>query len=264
MRILMLGDIIGRPGRMALEELLPRAREQHRPDLVIANAENAAAGFGLTASVGREILAAGVDVMTSGNHLWDKKGSEDYIRSEEKLVRPANYPSGTAGRRFCVVEVGEIRVAVLCLQGRIFMPPMDCPFRELDRLLEELDQSADLFVLDFHGEATSEKQAMGRYADGRVSAVVGTHTHVATADERILAKGTAYQTDLGMTGPYDSVIGMKEDAVMKRFLTSMPARFEVAQHDVRLSGLCIEVDEWSGTATSVERVALRLEEGWGR
>jgi metallophosphoesterase (TIGR00282 family) len=263
MRILMLGDIVGRPGRMALEELLPRVREEHRPDLVVANAENAAAGFGLTASVGREILDAGVDVMTSGNHLWDKKGSADYIDGEARLVRPANYPAGVAGRRFCVVEVGEIRVGVLCLQGRVFMPPLDCPFRELDRLLEELDEQADLFVLDFHGEATSEKQAMGRYADGRVSAVVGTHTHVATADTRILSKGTAYQTDLGMTGPYDSVIGMREEAVMKRFLTGMPSRFEVAQHDVRLCGLSVEIDEWSGNATAVERVEARFEKGWG-
>jgi 2',3'-cyclic-nucleotide 2'-phosphodiesterase len=264
MRILMLGDIVGRPGRMALEELLPGLREEQRPDLVIANAENAAAGFGLSASVGREILAAGVDFMTSGNHLWDKKGSDAYLCEETRLVRPANYPAGTPGQRYAIAEVGELRVGVLCLQGRVFMPPLDCPFKELDRLLEELDEQADLFVLDFHGEATSEKQAMGRYADGRVSAVVGTHTHVATADERILAKGTAYQTDLGMTGPYDSIIGMQEDAVLKRFLTAMPSRFEVAQHDVRLCGLNIEVDEWSGSATSVERVEVRMEEGWGR
>lgn len=264
MQILMLGDVIGRPGRMALEELLPRVREEHRPDLVVANVENAAAGFGVTASVGREILDAGVDVMTSGNHLWDKKGSEDYIRSEERLVRPANYPEGTAGNRYAIVEVGEIRVAVLCLQGRVFMPPMDCPFRELDRLLEELDEKADLFLLDFHGEASSEKQAVGRYADGRVSAVVGTHTHVPTADERILPKGTAYQTDLGMTGPYESIIGMQEAAVMKRFLTSMPARFEVAEHDVRMCGLSIEIDEWSGNAVRVQRIDARMEEGWVR
>lgn len=258
MRILMIGDIIGRPGRMALEELLPGLREEHRPDLVIANVENAAAGFGITASVGREILDAGVQIMTSGNHLWDKKGSEEYIDSETRLVRPANYPPATAGRRYAITEVGDIRVGVLCLQGRVFMPPLDCPFRELDRLLEELEDEADLFVLDFHGEATSEKQAMGRYADGRVSVVVGTHTHVPTADERILAGGTAYQTDLGMTGPFDSVIGMDDEAVLKRFLTGMPSRFEVAQHDVRLSGLVVEIDEWSGQATEVQRVQARI------
>ncbi|RKZ11859.1 TIGR00282 family metallophosphoesterase [bacterium] len=254
MRVLMIGDVIGRPGRHAIKELVPGLRERHRCDLVVANVENAAAGFGITEPIGREILASGVDVMTGGNHLWDKKGSEDYIASEEMLVRPANYPDATPGRTHAIVEVGDIRVAVLSLQGRVFMPPLDCPFRRLDSLLEELDEAADLFLLDFHGEATSEKNGMAVYADGRVALVVGTHTHVPTADERILPGGTAFQTDLGMTGPFDSIIGMDREAVLKRFLTGMPTRFEVAQHDVRLCGLVVEIDEWSGQATSVTRV----------
>jgi metallophosphoesterase (TIGR00282 family) len=259
MRVLFIGDIVGHPGRDALVEVLPRVRAAHRPDLVIANVENAAGGFGLTASVGKSILEAGIDVMTGGNHLWDKRGSEDYIESEERLVRPANYPDGTPGRRYVIVECGDVRVAVLCLQGRVFMPPLDCPFRGLDALLTEIGDDADVFVLDFHAEATSEKQAMARYADGRVAAVVGTHTHVPTADECVLPKGTAYVTDLGMTGPYESIIGMEFDGVLQRFLQSRPTRFAVARHDVRLSGLLVEIDAASGWAQSVLRIHERSE-----
>lgn len=261
MRILFLGDIIGKPGRQAVEAFLPRVREKHRPDLVVANVENAANGFGLTASVGRDLLGLGIDVMTGGNHLWDKRGSEEYLRSEERLVRPANYPSEVPGRTHVVVEIDEVRLAVLSVQGQVFMPPLDCPFRALDRKLAELEEDADLFVVDVHAEATSEKQAIAHYVDGRVSAVVGTHTHVPTADERILASGTAFQSDLGMTGPYASVIGMHPDQVLKRFLTGMPARFEVAEDDVRLSGLLVDIDAWSGQATEVLRVHEKFEEG---
>jgi hypothetical protein len=197
--------------------------------------------------------------MTGGNHLWDKRGSEEYIAAEERLVRPANYPDGTPGRRYVIVEKNDVRIAVLSLQGRVFMPPLDCPFRGLDALLKEIGDEADVFALDFHAEATSEKQAMARYADGRVCAVVGTHTHVPTADECVLPQGTAYVTDLGMTGPYDSIIGMEEEGVMRRFLQSRPTRFEVARHDVRLSGLLVEVNEASGWAESVLRIHERNE-----
>ena len=259
MKILFLGDIIGSPGRQAVAEILPRLRHARGIDLVIANVENAASGFGLTESVGREILAAGVDVMTGGNHLWDKKGSESYIESERRLVRPANYPAGVPGQRYVRQRVGEVNVGVLCLQGQVFMPPNDNPFYVLDALLEELEDMADFFVLDFHGEATSEKQAMAFYADGRrVAAVVGSHTHVPTADERILAGGTAFVSDLGMTGPYDSIIGMEREGVLHRFLTGLPSRFHVARHDVRLSGLLVEVDSALGRATAVERIHERL------
>jgi metallophosphoesterase (TIGR00282 family) len=260
MRILLIGDIVGRPGREAVQEVLPQLRRRHAIDLVIANVENAAAGFGLTASVGKEILEAGVDVMTGGNHLWDKKGSESYLAQESRLVRPANYPEGAPGRTFVIAEAGDVRVAVLCLQGRVFMPPNDCPFRRLDDLLEEVGEEADVIAVDFHAEATSEKQAFGRYADGRVAVVVGTHTHVPTADESILPGGTAYVTDLGMTGPYDSIIGMEREVVVRKFLSGMPARFSVARHDVRLSGLLVDVDERTGWAERVERVHERMSE----
>ena len=263
MRILFIGDVVGKPGRLALRELLPRLREEHRPDLVVCNVENAAAGFGLTESVGREILRTGVDVMTGGNHIWDKKGSEDYLASEEKLCRPANFPPEAPGRSYVVVEVDDIRVATISLMGRVFMAPSECPFRKLDSLLERLEDEADLFLVDFHAEATSEKQAMGLYADGRVSVVVGTHTHVPTADTCILPRGTAFQCDLGMTGPHRSVIGMDPDAILRRFLTGMPTRFEVAQDDPRLCGLLVDVDTWSGHATEVRRIQESLTtENW--
>ncbi len=259
MRILLIGDVVGRPGRMALRELLPGLKQQYRPDLVVCNVENAAAGFGLTEPLGREILDYGVDVMTGGNHIWDKKGSEEYLDREERLCRPANFPKEAPGRRFVITEVDEVRVAVISLMGRVFMAPSDCPFRELDRLLKELEERADLFVVDFHAEATSEKQAMGYYADGRVAVVVGTHTHVPTADTCILPNGTAYQTDLGMTGPHHSIIGMETEPILRRFLTGMPTRFEVAHDDPRLSGLVVDIDTWSGQATEVERIQLAVE-----
>ncbi len=260
MRIFFIGDIVGKPGREAVRSLLPEVRAAYAPDLVIANVENAASGFGLTQSVAAKILEAGVDLMTGGNHLWDRKGSEDYIASETRLVRPANYPDRTPGRRFLIHEVRGVRVGVLNLQGRVFMPPLDCPFSTFDRLHEELKEQADLFVLDFHGEATSEKKAMALHCDGRVSAVVGTHTHVPTADECILPQGTAFVSDLGMTGPYDSVIGMDREAVLERFLTGMPRRFEVAGGDVRLSGLIVDLDERTGRARFVQRIHEKLSE----
>lgn len=261
MRILFIGDVVGRPGRMALRELLPGLKKELRPDLVVCNVENAAAGFGLTEALGREILACGVDVMTGGNHIWDKKGSEEYLDREERLCRPANFPREAPGRRYVITEVDDVRVAVISLMGRVFMAPCDCPFRELDRLLAALEDKADLFLVDFHAEATSEKQAMGYHADGRVAAVVGTHTHVPTADTCILPNGTAYQTDLGMTGPHRSIIGMESDPILRRFLTGMPTRFEVAQEDARLSGLLVEIDTWSGHATEVERIQRSLDPG---
>lgn len=261
MRILFLGDIVGRPGRVALKGLLPGLRREHACDLVVANVENAAAGFGLTESVGREILASGVDVMTGGNHLFDRRGSESYLNAEARLVRPANFAPGTPGRRIVVAEVGGRRIGVLNLQGRVFMPPADCPFRSLDALLEEFAEAADLFVLDLHAEATSEKLAMGVYADGRLSAVVGTHTHVATADETVLPRGTAYVSDLGMTGPRDSVLGMDRGLAVRRFLESTPVRLEVASKEPALSGLLVEIDEASPRAVAVERIHASLSEG---
>ena len=263
MRVLMIGDVVGRPGRVALRELLPGVLERHRPDLVVCNVENAAGGFGLTESIGREILDVGVHVMTGGNHIWDKKGSDEYIAREARLAVPANMSGEAPGRRYVITEVDEIRVATISLLGRVFMNPANCPFRELDRLLHELDDEADLFLVDFHAEATSEKQAFGLHADGRVSVVVGTHTHVPTADTCILPGGTAFQCDLGMTGPYRSIIGMDPDTVLRKFLTGLPSRFEVARDDARLCGVVVEIDTWSGHATSIDRVEVRLEpEEW--
>ena len=255
MRILMIGDVIGRPGREAVHRVLPRLRDEEGIDLVIANGENAAAGFGLTVDTASELLDSGVDVLTSGNHIWDKKEFIPYLDDVHgdgiPVVRPANYP-GAPG-------VGVIRrrgVAVINLMGRVFMAQLDCPFRTVDRLLEELREAEDtpVVIVDFHAEATSEKQAMGWYLDGRVSGVFGTHTHVGTIDTRILPGGTAYLTDVGMTGPVDSVIGSDTRAVLDRFLTSMPQRLEVAKGPCTFNSALVEVDETTGQATHLERI----------
>ena len=255
MRILMIGDVIGRPGREAVDRILPSLRQEKGIDLVIANGENAAAGFGLTVDTASELLDAGVDVLTSGNHIWDKREFIPYMDdvAEEgfPVVRPANYPSAPG--------VGVIRrrgVAVVNLMGRVFMTPLDCPFRTADRLLDEIrsEEETPVIIVDFHAEATSEKQAMGWYLDGRVSGVFGTHTHVGTIDARILPGGTAYLTDVGMTGPIDSVIGSDTRAVLERFLTSMPQRLEVAKGPCVLNSVLVEVDEQTGRSIYLERI----------
>ena len=255
MRILMIGDVIGRPGREAVRRVLPGLKQEKSIDLVIANGENTAAGFGLTVETASELLDSGVDVLTSGNHIWDKKEFIPYLDDAQgdglPVVRPANYPNAPG--------VGVIRrkgVAVVNIMGRVFMPPLDCPFRTADRLLEELrsEEETPVVIVDFHAEATSEKQAMGWYLDGRVSGVFGTHTHVGTVDARILPGGTAYLTDVGMTGPVDSVIGSDTRAVLDRFLTSMPQRLEVAKGPCVLNSALVEVDEQTGRSVHLERV----------
>ena len=255
MRILMIGDVIGKPGRDAVNRILPNLRREMDIDLVIANGENAAGGFGLTVDTASELLDSEVDVITSGNHIWDKREFIPYMDDVQggglPVVRPANYPSAPG--------VGVIRrkgVAVVNLMGRVFMTPLDCPFRTADRLLEEIRDEEDtrVIIVDFHAEATSEKQAMGWYLDGRVSGVFGTHTHVGTVDARILPQGTAYLTDVGMTGPVDSVIGSDTRAVLERFLTSMPQRLEVAKGPCTLNSVLVEVDEQTGRSVHVERV----------
>ena len=253
MRVLMIGDIIGRPGRRTLAQLLPSLRRELAVDLVIANAENTAGGFGLTLKTARSLLAAGVDVMTSGNHIWDKKEIIPHF-DELPLLRPANY-YGAPGRGWLMR--GE--AMVLNLQGRVFMPPIDCPFREADARLAEAEretgQPPRIVVVDFHAEATSEKQALGWYLDGRVSAVVGTHTHVPTADARILPGGAAYVSDLGMTGPLDSVIGTETAPVLERFRTGLPQRFEPAAQGPRvLNAALIDIDDATGRAIAIARV----------
>ncbi len=256
-RILFIGDIFGQPGRKIVKEMLPRLLEEYSPELILANGENAAGGFGITPPLIEELLDLGIAVLSSGNHIWDKKEIVPYLaeHSDGRLLRPANYPSEAPGHGSYVGTTrGGTRYAVVNLQGRIFMPSLNCPFRTADAELGRIPPEVKLRIVDMHAEATSEKLAMGWYLDGRVTAVIGTHTHVPTADERVLPQGTAYITDVGMTGPYDSVIGMEKQAVIQKFLNQMPARFEVAKGDVRLCGALVEASRESGRAISIERI----------
>jgi metallophosphoesterase (TIGR00282 family) len=260
MRLLFVGDVFGRPGRRAVQTLLPRLIDQHRADFVVVNVENSAGGFGVTPDVLAELEPLGIHCYTSGNHVWDKKEGVALLDRLPNLLRPANYPEGNPGKGLYVGETAAgIPVAVLNLEGRVFMNNLDSPFVIADRLLKGLDPKVKVILVDFHAEATSEKQALGFYLDGRVSAVLGTHTHVPTADERILPQGTAFQTDAGMTGPYESIIGVRIDKVVKRFLLQTPSPFEVAKRDVRLAGAVIDVDETTGKARSIERLLVRDE-----
>ena len=259
MKIFFIGDIIGKPGRLAVRELLPPLVASQGIDLVIANCENAAAGFGLTQEVVDELYSTGIHVLTTGNHVWDKKEVLDFIADYETLLRPANYPPGVPGHGSVLLPTASGKhVAVLNLQGRIFMNPLDCPFRTAENEIKKLLQSTRVVIVDFHAEATSEKISMGWFIDGQGSAVLGTHTHVQTADERILPNGTAYLTDAGMTGPMDSVIGVRKEAVLERFLLQMPNKFEVAKGDVRLQGVLLEIDEVDGRARHIERINSAL------
>jgi 2',3'-cyclic-nucleotide 2'-phosphodiesterase len=257
MKILFIGDIFGHPGRRIVKELLPSLVGEYDPDLVLANGENAAAGFGITPPLVEELLDVGIAVLTSGNHIWDKKEIYTYLNehADGRLLRPANYPPGAPGHG---VYLGKTRsgfdYAVLNLQGRIFMNPIDCPFRTADAELARIPPQVKVRIVDIHAEATSEKISMGWYLDGRVTAVLGTHTHIPTADETILPNGAAYVTDLGMTGPYDSVIGIDKQPVIQKFLNQLPTRFEVAKGDVRLHAVLIEADPETGHALSIQRI----------
>lgn len=257
MKILFVGDVIGKPGRKALARLLPRLIDEHRADYVIVNVENAAGGFGVTADVLDELDELPIHCMTSGNHIWDKKEVAELFDREPRLLRPANYPDGNPGRGVHVGETASgIAVATINLEGQVFLKNVDSPFRVADRLLAELAPRARVVFVDFHAEATSEKQALGVYLDGRVSAVVGTHTHVPTADERVLPGGTAFLTDAGMTGPYEGVIGFRADKVLARFLLQTPSTFEVAKRDVRLAAVVVDVDETTGRARGIQRLLV--------
>lgn len=258
MEILFVGDVVGKPGRRVLFANVEHLREQHRLDLVIVNAENAAGGFGITRSIAEELFAHGIDVLTSGNHIWDKREALDFIDSEPRLLRPQNYPQDTPGNGWVVTHTmrGQA-VGILNVMGTVFMhPTLECPFRCTDKLLAERPSDLSAVIVDFHAEASSEKVAMGWHLDGRVSAVLGSHTHVPTADERILPGGTAYISDAGMTGCYDSVIGMDTNKVLNRFVHKLPERFEVAQGPATLCGVVVTIDDTDGKSTHIERVTV--------
>ncbi|HWB87014.1 MAG TPA: TIGR00282 family metallophosphoesterase [Bryobacteraceae bacterium] len=256
MNILFIGDIFASPGRRIVADHLQDIIETNRIDLAVANAENAAGGFGITPTIAEELLALGLDVLTSGNHVWDKRDLYDYFSRQPRLLRPANYPAAPGRGSIVYPARNGVNCAILNLQGRTYMPSTDCPFRKADQLLSELDSAVKVRFVDFHAEVTSEKMAMGWYLDGRVSAVVGTHTHVPTADTRILPGGTAYQTDCGMTGPYESVIGVDRDIIIQRFLTGLPVRMESARNGAELHAVIIDVDEATGRARAVRRFAI--------
>ena len=260
MRILFIGDIVGSPGRRIVQQRLADILVQQQVELAIANCENAASGFGITPRLVEELLAAGVEVLSSGNHVWDRKEILDYFPHQPRLLRPANYPAeAPGGGLYLGTAKNGVGYAVLNLQGRVFMPSIDCPFRTADRELARVPAEVKVVVVDMHAETTSEKQAMGWYLDGRVSAVVGTHTHVVTADEQILPKGTAYITDVGMTGPHDSVIGMDKQGILRRFLDALPVRFEVADGNVQMNTVLLAIDPASGRARSIERIRFCID-----
>ena len=258
--ILFIGDIVGKPGRQAVSRELHRLVDRYNIDMVIANGENASGGFGITTETARELFACGVHLFTSGNHIWDKKEALEYLKKEERIIRPANYPEGAPGKGSTVfITPGGVKVGVLNLEGRVFMDALDCPFRAADREVAALATITPIIIVDFHAEATSEKSSLGWYLDGRVSAVVGTHTHVQTADERLLTAGTAYISDVGMTGAFDSVIGVRKDEPIYRFLTQLPAKFEVAKKDIRMNAVVLIIDETSGRALGIERINIPCE-----
>ena len=252
MKILFIGDIVGSPGRMAVRELLPPLIAKKKIDFVIANCENAAAGFGVTKKNVEELYSYHIDVLTSGNHIWNKREVLEFIGDYEKLLRPANYPAATPGSGSVLIPSN--------LAGRIFMQPIDCPFVAAKNKIAELRKKTKIIIVDIHAEATSEKKALGWYLDGEVSAVLGTHTHVQTADEEIFPQGTAYISDAGMTGPFDSVIGINKETIIERFLTQMPNKFDVAKDDIRMQGVIMNIDSISGKANSIERISIRLKD----
>ena len=258
MKVLFIGDIVGKTGRTATKALLPTVVTRYKIDLVIANGENAAGGFGITDKIVAELLGYGVHVITTGNHVWDKKEFIPQISKENRVLRPLNYPPGVPGYGSLLYPLhNHVKVAIINIAGRVFMSPNDCPFRVAKEEIERLSAFTKVIIVDFHAEATSEKIAFGHYVDGKVSAVIGTHTHVQTADEKVLPGGTAYISDVGMTGPSDSVIGIEKEQIIERFLTGMPMRFETAQGEGIFSALVIEIDEETGRSTAVQRLQLK-------
>ncbi|MFA5275414.1 MAG: TIGR00282 family metallophosphoesterase [Candidatus Omnitrophota bacterium] len=259
MNILFIGDIVGSPGREAINKLLPELKKEHSLDFVVANAENVAGGSGITFKTAQDLFACGVDVLTSGDHIWKRTEIFELLNKEERILRPLNFPVGAPGKGAAVFKTNSgKKIGVINVNGRVFMEPLDCPFKTSTSAAEEISQETNIIIVDMHAEATSEKIALGWYLDGKVSAVLGTHTHIQTADERILPKGTAYISDAGMTGPYDSVIGRRVEDVLQRFLTLIPARLEVAEGNIQLHGVILDIDEKTGKARSIKRVQKRL------
>lgn len=259
-RVMMIGDVVGRPGRMIIKEKVRHFRKKYDLDFVIANGENAAGGVGLTKAITEELFNCSVDFITMGNHTWDKKEIFEFIDHESCLIRPANYPPGTPGRGNYIVRLGKgLKVGIINLSGRTFLPPLDCPFRMGDELAKSISRETPIIIVDFHAEATSEKIAFGWFMDGKVSAVIGTHTHVQTADERILPGGTGFITDVGMTGPRDSVLGVRTDLVLEKFITQLPVRFEIASGIAQINALILDIDEISGKTTRIERIQEFME-----
>jgi len=260
MKILFIGDIVGSPGREAVKSLLPGLKEKHSLDFIIANAENAAGGSGITSKIAEDLFISGVDVLTSGDHIWKKREIFEIIDIEQRILRPLNYPAPAPGRGAGLFKTSDgYLIGVINICGRVFMEALECPFRTSIQAIEELSKKTKLIFVDIHAEATSEKVALGWYLDGRVSAVLGTHTHIQTADEKILPSGTAYITDVGMTGPLHSVIGRKIENVLSRFLTSVPTRFDVAEEDVWLQGVVLDIDKNSGRAQSISRIQEKMK-----
>jgi len=262
MKVLFLGDIFGRPGRNCILKELAKLKLENNIDLTIANGENAAGGIGINPNIAENLLESGIDILTSGNHIFKKKEIYDYIEMQPRLLKPANYPPLTPGKGYNVFNLKnkpEIKVAVINICGRVFIDSLDCPFRKMDELVAEIRPQTRIIIVDFHAEVTSEKMAMGWYLDGRVSAVIGTHTHVQTADERVLPRGTAYISDAGMVGPRDSVIGVKKDLIIQRFITQMPHKFIVASDDNWISGVILDINDSNGNALSIERLNYQVE-----
>ncbi|SDW25663.1 TIGR00282 family metallophosphoesterase [Paenibacillus sp. CF384] len=261
MNVLFIGDIVGNVGRNAVKKVLPALKSKYNPHIIIANGENAAAGRGITSTIVKELLEAGVHGITMGNHTWDNKDIFEWIDDQPRMVRPANFVEEAPGQGAALIKANGKELAIINLQGRTFLPPIDCPFRKADELIEEMQQQTRNILVDFHAEATSEKIAMGWYLDGRASIVVGTHTHVQTNDDRILPGGTAYLTDVGMVGPRDGVLGMERSAVLHKFLTQLPTRFVVDEGDWHLHAIAVEIDEATGAATKIQKIRL-TETDW--
>lgn len=264
MKILFIGDIIGKLGRNATAQVLPEIKKEHQPDLIIANGENSAHGYGITEKVYKELTDMGIEAITMGNHIWDKKELIKNINKLPLVVRPANYPEGVPGKGHLIIEKGGRKVAIANLSGRTFMHPLDCPFKAIEKLLPKLEDKSDIILVDIHAEATSEKSAMGYFLDGKVSAVVGTHTHVMTADERVLPGGTAYISDIGMVGAQDSIIGMNKEQILKRFTTQMPEKFEPTETwPAVFNAVLLKINNSTGKAQEIKRIVKIVEESAG-